>query len=145
MDLSLIGLKESEPDINSDIKKKSKIDYNKTEFTDQEKIAIKKEVDMIKTKYPDYIPIILRTKSKSNIKLNKIKYLVGEDITVVQFLSIIRKKIHNFNKSDSIFLFINNSLPVQHNTLGNLYKLYKDADTNMLFVTVCKENTFGQR
>lgn len=143
MDLSLIGLKESEPDINSGIKKKSKIDYNKTEFTNQEKIAIKKEVDMINTKYPDYIPIILRTKSKSNIKLNKIKYLVGEDITVVQFLSIIRKKINNFNKSDSIFLFINNNLPVQHNTLGNLYKLYKDADTNMLFVTVCKENTFG--
>jgi hypothetical protein len=139
MDLSLIGLKESEPDI----KRKSKIDYNKTVFTDEEKIAIKKEVDIIKTKYPDYIPIILRTKSKSNIQLNKIKYLVGEDITVVQFLSIIRKKIHNFNKSDSIFLFINNSLPVQHNTLGNLYKLYKDAETHMLFVTVCKENTFG--
>jgi len=140
MDLSLIGLKESEPDI----KKKSKIDYNKNEFTDQEKLAIKKEVDIIKTKYPDYIPIILRTKSKSNIKLNKIKYLVGEEITVAQFLSIIRKKIHNFNKSDSIFLFINNTLPIQQNTLGNLYNQYKDTETNMLFVTVCKENTFGQ-
>jgi hypothetical protein len=145
MDLSLIGLKESEPDINyeKDIKKKFKIDYNKKEFTEQEKDAIKKEVAMIKTKYPEYIPIVLRTKSKSNIKLNKIKYLVGEDITVVQFLSIIRKKIHDFNKSDSIFLFINNTLPVQHNTLGNLYKQYKDIDTHMLFVTVCKENTFG--
>jgi hypothetical protein len=57
MDLSLIGLKESEPDINyeKDIKKKFKIDYNKQEFTDQEKDAIKKEVIMIKTKYPEYV------------------------------------------------------------------------------------------
>ena len=77
MDLSLIGLKESDPDI----KKKSKIDYNKHEFTDQEKLAIKKEVHMIKTKYPDYIPIVLRTKSKSNIQLNKIKYLVIQSET----------------------------------------------------------------
>jgi hypothetical protein len=138
MDLSLIGLKESKPDI-----KKSKIDYNKEKFTDQEKIIIKKEVNIIRSKYPGYIPVIVRTKDKSNIKLNKIKYLIGEEITIAQFLSIIRKKIKNFNKSESLFLFINNTLPIQTKSLGLIYNESKDIHTDMLFVTLCKENTFG--
>lgn len=140
MDLSLIGLRETKPNI-----KKSNIDYNKDVFTDQEKLIINKEVAVIKSKYPGYIPVIVRTKSNSNIKLNKIKYLIGEEITIAQFLSIIRKKIKNLNKSESIFLFINNSLPIQTKSLGLIYNESKDIETDMLFVTVCKENTFGYK
>lgn len=143
MELSLIGLKEYKPNI-----RKSQIDYNKLEFTDQEKTIIKKEVDMIKTKYPNYIPIIVRTKKgtkkNSDLILNKTKYLVGEEITISQFIYIIRKKIKNLNNSDSIYIFINNSLPIQTKTLGSIYSEYKNIETDMLFVTVCKENTFGK-
>ena len=137
MELSLIGLKEYKPNI-----RKSQIDYNKLES------IIKKEVDMIKTKYPNYIPIIVRTKKgtkkNSDLILNKTKYLVGEEITISQFIYIIRKKIKNLNNSDSIYIFINNSLPIQTKTLGSIYSEYKNIETDMLFVTVCKENTFGK-
>ncbi len=125
----------------SNIKKQSKIDFTKTIFTDEEKTIIRKEVDLIKEKYPNYIPIVVR--SRGDIKLMKNKFLVGGEITLGQFLMILRRKIGVLKQSDAVFLFINNSLPPSSMYLSSIYANQKDIDTNMLFVMVSKENTFG--
>lgn len=135
-DVSMITLQQA------NLRKKSNIDFTKTSFTDSENEIIKKEVLLIKEKYPHYIPIIVRTKD-DKIVLKKRKFLVGGDITVGQFMSILRKKLDNLKPSEAIFLFVNNTIPPSSTFLTSIYSSNKDTDTDMLFMTVCKENTFG--
>ena len=73
--------------------KKSKVEYSKINFTEEEKELIRNEVDLIKEKYPNYIPIVVRTNPKDKIEITKTKFLVGQEITLGQFLLILRKKI----------------------------------------------------
>lgn len=127
----------------ADIKKHSVIDFTKTEFTEEERLAIRKEVEVIKQKYPTYIPIIVHTHGKDKIGLTKRKFLVGGEITVGQFLCILRKKISKMKPNEAIFLLINNTVPVQTATLSTVYHQHVDINTNMLRITICKENTFG--
>jgi hypothetical protein len=136
-DMSMITLQQA------NLRKKSIVDFRKLNFTNEEKIIIRKEVEVIKEKYPNYIPIIVRPKD-DNIKLIKCKFLVGGDITVGQFLSILRKKMENLKSSEAIYLFINNNtLPSATNFISSIYATHHDKDTGMLYITVCKENTFG--
>lgn len=124
--------------------KKKIIDYTKTNFTEEEKYIIRNEVEIIKEKYPNYIPIIVKVHNDKTIKLTKFKFLVTNEITLAQFLCILRKKITNIKSTESIFILINNTLmPITLN-LSSIYKEKKDKDTNMLFITICKENTFGK-
>lgn len=135
-ELSMISLQQS------NIKKKSVIDFTKLEFNDQEKYVIKKEIELIKEKYPNYVPILVRAKDKK-IKLNKNKYLVGGEITIGQFMFIVRKKIPSLRPEEGIYLFIDNIIPLNSSSLNSIYESKRDRDTDMLFVTICKENTFG--
>jgi GABA(A) receptor-associated protein len=134
-DLNMITLQQD------NIKKPSKIDYTKENFTDEEKVIIKKEVELIREKYSNYIPIVVRTKDK--IKLIKRKFLVSGDITVGQFIMILRKKMQSLKPSESVFIFVNNTIPPSSLFLSSLYATSKDIETNMLFVVVSLENTFG--
>jgi GABA(A) receptor-associated protein len=136
-DVNMITLQQS------NIKKPSKIDYTKESFTDDEKMIIKKEVEVIREKYPNYIPIVVRTKGKDDYKLIKRKFLVSGDITVGQFYTILRKKMHLLKASEALFVFVNNAIPSSSLLLSCLYASEKDIETQMLFVTICKENTFG--
>lgn len=121
-----------------------KIDYNKKYilFTKEEKIIIKEEIDVLKKKYSDYIPILVLPKN-DDIKLKKNKFLVNGDITIGQFLFIVRKKITNINSTESLYFIIDNILPPASSSLIALYNEKKDIDTNMLYIVLCKENTFG--
>lgn len=91
--------------------------------------------------YTNKIPIIIRTKDNSNFQLEKLKYIVPKDITIQQFHCILNKYIKN-NKKQSIVLFVNNTLPINTESVGNLYNEHKDND-GFLYITLIKENTFG--
>jgi hypothetical protein len=130
--------------INEDVvKRQIKIDYTKKEFTEEEKNIIRNEIEVVKQKYPNYIPIIVRVHDNKSIKLTKSKYLVGGEITLGQFLSILRKKITNIKSTESIYLLINNTLVPITLPIFMIYNEKKDPETNMLYITICKENTFG--
>lgn len=135
-ELSMISLQQS------NIKKKSVIDFTKEVFNDQEKYVIKKEVELIKEKYPNYVPIIVRAKDKK-LKLSKNKYLVGGEITIGQFMFIVRKKIPSLRPEDGIYLFIDNIIPLNSSSLKSIYESKRDLEMDMLFITLCKESTFG--
>lgn len=122
---------------------KPKIDFTKFIFTLSEKESIKKEADIIKEKYPKYIPIIVRPKDNS-IKMLRYKFLVSEEITIGQFLVIIRKKLQDVKSHEALFLLVNNILLPSSHLMSLVYNQQADKDTNMLFFTLCKETTFGQ-
>lgn len=124
---------------NINMKKKSVVDFSKSEFNQDEKLIIKKEVELIKEKYPHHIPILIRS---NKIHFTQYKYLVNEEVTISEFMTILKKKI-KLNSYEAIYLFINNTIPKGSTSLNNLYKSYKDLEIDMLIISVCKENTFG--
>jgi GABA(A) receptor-associated protein len=120
----------------------SKLDYTKKNFTEKEINFIKSEVEILRKKYPSNIPIIVIC--KDNLKLNKNKYLVNGEITLGQFLFTLRKRLNKtLSESDGLFIFAGNIIPPSSEMLSEIYNKYKDMNTGMLYLTLCKENTFG--
>ena len=93
----------------------------------------------IKLKYSNRIPIIVDC--KKNIKIDKNKYIVPNDLTIGQFLYTIRKRI-NLESKDAIFLLCNNKMLSTGEILSNVYELNKDED-DFLYIIISKENVFG--
>jgi GABA(A) receptor-associated protein len=93
-------------------------------------------------KYPNRIPIIIKLKKNSKLKLDKHKYLVPNDFTIGYFQLYIRNKIEL--KSDiAIFMMIDNKLMNSSLLLSNVYNLYKNTD-GFLYITMGEESIFGQ-
>ena len=101
------------------------------------------EANRIIEKFPDKIPIIVEQgKSDKLPKIDKSKFLVPQDITVGQFMTIIRKRIQ-LSECEAFFLFVKNSvLPSNSTTMVNIYESHKDED-GFLYMTYCGENVFG--
>ena len=102
-----------------------------------------KQYNYIINKYAEKIPIICE--KNYNIKdipdIDKNKYLVSPNITVSQFIYIIRKRI-KINKTQTLFFFINNTIPSSNQLLYQIYNMHKDED-GFLYITYTLENTFG--
>jgi GABA(A) receptor-associated protein len=102
----------------------------------------KMQVDRITEKYPTRIPLIVEKNKKSSVPdLDKGKFLVPSDLTVGQFLHIVRKRI-NLTSEQALFIFIKNTIPPTSAPLNSLYEKYKDED-GFLYITYSGENTFG--
>lgn len=93
-------------------------------------------------KYPDRIPVIVeKGPGKDTPDLDKKKYLVPKDITVGQFVYILRKRI-NMSAEKAMFIFVENIIPQTSITLNVLYNQYAQDD-KFLYITYTTENTFG--
>ena len=117
----------------------------------------KKQSDKILNKYEDKCPIYLSFDSNITLnvkeekdKRNLNKYIVTTNLTLGQFLTIVRKKI-NFTSMESLTLFIeeykndklkSTILATNSSTIGELYNKNKDQD-GFLYLKAVKENVFG--
>ncbi|KAF5742163.1 autophagy-related protein 8C-like [Tripterygium wilfordii] len=69
------------------------------------------EAARIREKYPDRIPVIVEKADKSDVPdIDKKKYLVPADLTVGQFVYVVRKRI-KLSAQKAIFVFVKNTLP----------------------------------
>ena len=73
--------------------------------------------------------------------ITKNKYLAPKEITVGQFIQIVRRRIE-CSPHQAIFCFVNNVIPSSNQTLENVYNKFKD-ESGFLFFTISSENTFG--
>ena len=101
------------------------------------------EARRIKEKYPYRVPIICEPgDNNNNIDiLDKRKYLVPTDLTLGQFMYVIRKRL-TLAPEKAIFLFVNNKLMPTAGLMGTIYEEEKDAD-EFLYIKYSGENTFG--
>lgn len=100
------------------------------------------EAARIRDKYPDRIPVIVEKAEKSDIPdIDKKKYLVPADLTVGQFVYVIRKRI-KLSPEKAIFIFVKNVLPPTAALMSSVYEDHKDED-GFLYITYSGENTFG--
>lgn len=96
----------------------------------------------IKKKYPNRIPVIVEKQKGSDIiNIDKKKYLVPNELTMSQFLYVIRKRI-KLNDEQAIFIFIGNQIPSSQSLIKEIYKQHKNKD-GFLYVEYSGENTFG--
>jgi len=108
------------------------------------------EAGRIVSKYPDRTPVIVeKSKEPSCPSIDKQKYLVPCDLTVGQFVYVIRKRL-KLKPEQAIFLFINNSLAPTSTLMSELYKEHGRRNGPMdtgrdgfLYITYSLENTFG--
>ena len=104
----------------------------------------KKESERVLKKYPERIPVICEKNiisKNTTTLLDKNKYLVPHDLTIGQFIYIIRK-IMCLHPDEAIFLFVNGTIPPTGTTMINIYKLHQDND-GFLYFTYAFENVFG--
>lgn len=104
----------------------------------------KKEASRVREKYPDRVPVIVeQTKRlfKEEVKLDKQKFLVPIDLTIGQFMFIIRKRC-KVEPHKAIFLMFGNKIPPTSESIDKLYEQHKDED-GFIYATVHGENTFG--
>jgi GABA(A) receptor-associated protein len=111
----------------------------------KKKFPLKKRVEessRIRKKYPDRVPIIVEKALSTDIDtIDRKKYLVPSDLTVGQFVYVIRKRI-KLEPEKAIFLFINNTLPPTAALISQIYKEHKDTD-GFLYVLYSGDNAFG--
>ena len=111
----------------------------------QKKYDFDKRLDeskRIKAKYPNKLPVIVEKNKKSKMEqIEKSKFLVPEELTVAQLLTIIRKRI-NLNKMEAIYILTGDKLPATSQTIASLYSEHKNKD-GFLYITYCNENVFG--
>ncbi|KAK1436295.1 hypothetical protein QVD17_02074 [Tagetes erecta] len=101
------------------------------------------EAARIREKYPDRVPVIVEKGEQSDVpNIDKKKYLVPADLTVGQFVYVIRKRI-KLSAEKAIFIFVDNALPPTGAIMSSVYEEKKDED-GFLYVTYSGENTFGE-
>ena len=105
----------------------------------------KQESERMVSKYYDRVPIIVeKSQSKSNTlpDIDKHKYLVPKDLSIGQFVHVIRKRI-KLDPAQALFIFVNkNIVPPATAFVSTIYDDYKSED-GFLYITYTTESTFG--
>ena len=101
-----------------------------------------KESSIILSKYRNRVPIIVEKHETCDLPMiEKYKYLSPKDLTIAQFMFIIRKHI-KLESSQTLFITINNELVNSSQKISDIYSDYKDKD-GFLCIVYTSENTFG--
>ena len=102
----------------------------------------KNESDKVSQKYKDRSPIIVQRHHSSDLpNVDKCKYLVPKDMTMGQFLFVIRKRI-KIEASKALFIMVDNNMVTGSSNLSIIYDDHCDED-GFLYITYTSENTFG--
>ncbi len=101
-----------------------------------------KEVKSLSMRHPSRVPVLIYPADKSQPRIEKNKYLVPKDISMSQFLYIIKKYI-SIQSNEAIFLYTkNNSIVNSSKMIAEVYNDHKSEDDFLYFI-YSVENTFG--
>ena len=102
------------------------------------------EATRVLKKFPDRIPVICEKSWNANVDcpdIDKKKYLVPKDLTMGQFLYVIRNRL-KVGPEKGMFLFVGNSIAPSAAFISEIYNYYVETD-GFLYVTYAFENVFG--
>lgn len=88
------------------------------------------------------VPVICEKEISSNIKeMDRSKILVPRELTIAQFMKVIRKRI-KLREEEAIFLYVNEKIMGTGKLISEVYASEKDED-GFLYVSYSSENVFG--
>lgn len=100
------------------------------------------ESTRIRNKYPDRIPVIVEKLWKSHMNdIDRNKFLVPSDLTVGQFVYVIRKRIR-MEAEKALFIFVNKQIPCNGMNISQVYSTHRNSD-GFLYLEYSEENVFG--
>ncbi|XP_056264962.1 microtubule-associated proteins 1A/1B light chain 3C [Pseudoliparis swirei] len=105
----------------------------------------KQEVAGIRSKFPNKIPVIIERYEREKYlpPLDKTKFLVPHELTMTQFVTIIRNRMALL-PSQAFYLLINSSgLASMSLTMAQVYKDQQDED-GFLYMTYASQEMFGR-
>jgi GABA(A) receptor-associated protein len=92
--------------------------------------------------FPGHIPVIIEAHPRSSLSPpDRPKLLVPSDLTVGQFLFVVRKRVQ-IGPSEALFVVLNGKIPYANSTMGTLYLESKDPD-GFLYVTYSSDSAYG--
>lgn len=99
--------------------------------------------DRIMKQHPDRIPVVVECSEQlqRDHPLNKNKFAVPYELTLGQFLFVIRKHM-KLQPEYALFAFINNRIHPTTTPIGVIYANEK-TDDGFIYIDVCQESTFG--
>ena len=104
----------------------------------------KTDTNNIMNKYPNKIPVYLSRgmMNKTMGEYDKRKFLVGDDMKLINFLNIVRTN-YKIDSSKSLYLMINDKVLVENMlSMRVIHNKYKDED-GYLYISYYEENVFG--
>jgi microtubule-associated protein 1 light chain len=104
----------------------------------------KEEVAAIRAKFPTKVPIIVeKYKKERNLPhIDKVKFLVPQDLTLSQLSTILRNRLQ-ISSTESFFLFVSGKcLPSLSTSVAELYRDHSDED-GFLYVSYASQEAFG--
>jgi len=107
----------------------------KSKWTFEQRLA---ESTRLREKFVTRIPLVI---VQGKPPVDKNKYLVPGDLTLGEFVYILRKRI-KLGSEKSLFCFIDGVLPPISKTIRELYAEHADPD-GFLYLRYSLENTFG--
>uniref|UniRef100_A0A3B3V0Z5 Microtubule-associated protein 1 light chain 3 gamma, like n=1 Tax=Poecilia latipinna TaxID=48699 RepID=A0A3B3V0Z5_9TELE len=107
-----------------------------TPFKQRKCLATRKdEVCNIRSKFPNKLP-------KTLPLLDKTKFLVPFELTLGQFLCLLRNKIA-LDGTQTLFLLVaERSMSSMSSSMGDIYSRFRDAD-GFLYITYASQEAFG--
>ncbi|KAL0275869.1 UNVERIFIED_CONTAM: hypothetical protein PYX00_003595 [Menopon gallinae] len=137
--MQLPAKKDSEGEIKVKEKEQLKVYTSKKPF-----VSRREEAAAIRNIFPTKIPIIVERfhKETSLPCLDKSKFLVPQEITMSQFVTIIRNRM-KLSSNQAFYLLVNNrSMLSLSKTLIEVYREHKEED-GFLYVTYASQEVFG--
>ncbi|KAK3535879.1 hypothetical protein QTP70_021178 [Hemibagrus guttatus] len=104
----------------------------------------KDEVCTIRSKFPNKLPVIVERciQEKRLPLLDKTKFLVPHELTIGQFLCLLRSKIA-LEASQALYLLISGkNMCSMTASMGEVYSQHRDTD-GFLYMTYASQDMFG--
>ena len=99
------------------------------------------KVNNMRQKFPTKVPIVIIFSKDFNHCTDK-QFLIDSQMTLGNFICILRKQHIQLKPSEAIFCLINNILPPITELIVTLYTSYASSD-GILYIHIKKESTFG--
>ncbi|XP_067831761.1 microtubule-associated proteins 1A/1B light chain 3C-like [Heptranchias perlo] len=116
-------------------------------FKERRSLALRQsEVANIRSKFPNKLPVIVERymRERSLPQLDKSKYLVPRELSLCQFMIIIRNRM-SLTSSQAFYLMVNNrSLASVSLTMAEIHAEFKEDD-GFLYMTYASQEMFGLR
>ena len=99
--------------------------------------------ERIMSQHRDRVPVVVECSDQLQMEhpLKKNKFAVPYDLTLAQFMFVIRKHM-KLEPEYAIFAFINNRLHPTSSPIGTIYAQEK-ADDDFMYIDIFQESTFG--
>ncbi|KAL4622984.1 microtubule-associated proteins 1A/1B light chain 3C-like [Arapaima gigas] len=104
----------------------------------------KHEVCSIRSKFPNKLPVIVErcVREKHLPLLDKTKFLVPHELTLGQFLCLLRSKI-DLSPTQTLYLLVSErSMLCLSASMSEIYSRYSDPD-GFLYITYASQDMFG--